>query len=180
MDKKGNPRFGEVHSRRTEERNVVPLKDWKKVFDQKIKEWENQMIANAKEVIKDQVTKVYSESKNYLETVVLENEDPKENVQHKIETQLIFEEDPKNKFELNAKVVTPSRIEAEIILAQDHGTAMGMDKGILDYFGVSEKKMNTKDNKPTNFSKWYFSPNNAHFKIIGKITSFFKSKIIRK
>lgn len=179
---KGNPRFGNnLPTKRTQKNNTVPLNKWEKVMQERLNDVIKNAVEKAKEDIAGAFESVYEILKPGYEQVTLINEDDaKLNITKKIETDLIFEEDLKKPNVLVARVVTGSEIEAKSLKAQSVGTGMGVDKEILDFFGAEEKKKKTKNNKATDFSAWFFNPNNYHLKLVIGIMNIFRSKIRRK
>lgn len=103
---------------------------------------------------KSEILNYYEHNREYYETVTLHDEEKNKSITKQIHTEINFI-DYKDGFEI--EITTPTELEARILRAQFIGTAMGVAKDILEYFGVEE---NSSDKM--GFSKKYFDPTSGH------------------
>jgi pantothenate kinase len=113
-------------------------------------------LSESKEILKQRIKEYYELKKDDIETVVLKDlNDPSKNVTKKINTNIEFENTKDGNFEFY--FVFEKSIEEKIYRAQQTGTAISIDKEILDYFEIDTEGLTSLQLRDVMENK-YFDP----------------------
>ena len=157
--------------------NKIEFKDFgkwgKNILEKEMKVFEKQIF----ETFKKTITTIYNTLKQSYETCILKNEDASKSKIKRINTTLVFEDHPEG---ITAKIVAKSEVEKNILYIQSHGSGLGVNSEILEYYQVSDDKITTEDGEATEISNWYFKPSGVHEKFISNLSRIYKTRMVKK